>query len=239
MVLLILLRKKYLCGVVWCAVAVLLIGLLDVPRPLPVFSPVYSTAPAVVIDPGHGGEDGGAVAADGTVESHINLAVSLRLREVLFLLGIQNCMTREGETSLASTEAVTLREKKRSDLENRAAFINRYPEAALISIHQNSLPSVPSVCGAQVFYGIQQGSAALAAELQEQLNYIVNTDKAKTSKAIDGTIYLMKHVENTAVLVECGFLSNSLETEKLRQNEHQIRLALSIAAGFLKWRNST
>ena len=239
MVLLILIRKKYLQAAVWCALVLLLPWVLRVPTPQPVFSPVTAADPAVIIDPGHGGEDGGAVAADGSAESSINLSIAHRLQEVLLLLGTESAMTREGEGSVASPDAETLREKKRTDLENRVAFVNQHPNAVLLSIHQNSLPSVPSVHGAQAFYGTAQGSAELAELIQECLNRSVNTDKTKNCKAIDPSIYLMKHAKCPAVLLECGFMSNPEEVKLLQEDSHQTRLAISIAAGFLQWQNST
>ena len=115
-----------------------------------------------VIDAGHGGEDGGAVGADGSRESDINLAIARRLEGLLILLGEETCMTRTDDRSIHSEGAATLREKKRSDLKNRVALVNGTQGAILVSIHQNSLPSSKRTHGAQVFYGIEEGSAALA-----------------------------------------------------------------------------
>lgn len=186
-----------------------------------------------IIDAGHGGEDGGAVAADGTKESDINLAIARRLARLLTLLGEEACMTRTEDISIHDEDASTLRQKKRSDLENRTAIVNGTPNAVLVSIHQNSLPSSVRTHGAQVFYGTHEESAVLAHSVQEMLNRSVNAGNEKREKKIDPTIYLMNHAAAPAILVECGFLSNAAETALLKEENYQQTLAVVIAAGIL------
>ena len=187
-----------------------------------------------IIDAGHGGEDGGAVAADGSKESDINLAITRRLGALLLLLGEETRSTRESDISIHDDSASTLREKKRSDLENRVSLVNCTQGAALVSIHQNSFPSSKRTHGAQVFYGGEEGSAALAASVQAALNRTVNTGNEKTEKAIDASIFLMKNVTAPAVLIECGFLSNESEAALLKSVDYQQKLSLVIAAGLLQ-----
>lgn len=189
-------------------------------------------ARTIVIDAGHGGEDGGAVSADGVVESGINLAVARDLDALLTLLGEDTVMTRTEDISVYSEGAQTLRQKKRSDLENRVALVNGTPNAVLLSIHQNSLPKSTRTHGAQVFFGGIAGSDTLAQSVQTALNSAVN-DADKEAKRISSDVFLMKNVTVPAVLVECGFLSNREETEKLQQPDYQTKLAVVIAAGFL------
>lgn len=196
-----------------------------------VFSP-EETAQVVVIDAGHGGVDGGAVARDGTVESGINLAVALRLRELFRFCGTEPLMTREADVSIHSGDAVTIRQQKVSDLKNRVALVNAQQGATLISIHQNSLPEAPSVRGAQVFFNPVAGAAELAASTQAQLNAAVNGGRDKAAKPIPSSIYLMQQVSAPAILVECGFLSNEEETALLNTPSHQTRLALAILCGY-------
>lgn len=186
-----------------------------------------------IIDAGHGGEDGGAVAADGTKESDINLALAQKLSLLLELLGEETCMTRTEDISIHDEDASTLRQKKRSDLENRVSLVNETQGAVLVSIHQNSLPSSVRTQGAQVFYGTQEGSDALAHSVQEMLNRSVNAGNEKGEKKIDPTIYLMNHATAPAILVECGFLSNAAETALLKEENYQQTLAVVIAAGIL------
>ena len=205
-----------------------------------VFQPQNSnpSAKVVVIDPGHGGEDGGAVAEDGTPEAPINLAIGLKLREIFFLAGLETQMTREEDISIHTAEAKTIQEKKVSDIRQRVAMINALPAPVLISIHQNSLPKAKSVHGAQVFYNQLPESSYLAASIQAALNAAINTDvKAKEEKAIDSSVYLMKHITCPGVLVECGFLSNAEEAVRLQSDHHQRKLAVTIAAGYLAAQN--
>lgn len=192
-------------------------------------------ARVVVIDAGHGGEDGGAVADDGTVESKINLEIALKLREVFFLAGIDTVMTREEDISIYSEDAETLREKKVSDLHNRVELINGVNDAILISIHQNSLPNAKSVHGAQVFYNDSEEGAFLSGTMQKNLNAVINGDEnQKKEKQIDSSVYLMSHIACPGILVECGFLSNAAETQLLKESSYQLKIALTVAASYLQ-----
>ena len=135
----------------------------------PVFRPEgIPETPVIVIDAGHGGEDGGAVAADGTVESGINLAIAQDLDALLRFLGCETRMTRTEDAAIYSDGARTLREKKASDLKNRVALVNETPNAVLLSIHQNSLPASRRVHGAQAFHARTEGSEALAERLESR-----------------------------------------------------------------------
>lgn len=187
-----------------------------------------------VIDAGHGGEDGGAVAVDGTKESCLNLAIAQKLDALFVFLGEQTRMTRTEDISIHSQDAATLRQKKRSDLENRVKVVNCTQGAILVSIHQNSLPSSKRTHGAQVFYGKEEGSAELANAVQLALNQTVNVSNEKTEKAIDASIFLMKNVVAPAILIECGFLSNESETALLKSDEYQHKLTVVIASALLQ-----
>ena len=133
-------------------------------------------------------------------------------------------LTRETDTSLHGESASTLAEKKREDLQNRVAFCNGVSNGVLISIHQNSLPEFPSTQGAQVFFGPAEGSEDLAKGMQEQLNQTIN-QREKTCRPIGDGVYLLEHTECPAILVECGFLSNSEETARLKDSAYQTKLA--------------
>ncbi len=187
-----------------------------------------------VIDAGHGGEDGGAVATDGTVESEINLSIAKRLDGLMCLLGHSCVMTRTEDKSIYSPSAKTIREKKVSDIHNRVDLVNQIPNSILISIHQNMLPSHPNVTGAQVFYAPNESSQRQASAIQQQLNQTVNREKNKQEKPAASSIYLLQNIETTGVLIECGFLSNPGETVKLKSDAHQKLLAITIATGIHK-----
>jgi len=186
----------------------------------------------LVIDPGHGGFDGGALADDGTVEAQINLAVSLQMEEIAHLLGTETVMTRREDAALDDPNAGSVRQRKASDLKNRVELAESIPNSVLVSIHQNSLPEVRSVHGAQVFYNSAAGSEELALAVQNALNTAIN-DRPKESKAAGKNIYLLYHTKAPAILVECGFLSNAQEAELLRTPVHQTRLAVTILAAVL------
>ena len=217
-----------------CFAAILLTG--SHRQTVPVSGAGQGNAPRmVVIDPGHGGQDGGAVAADGTAESEINLAVSLRLEGLLRFAGVPTEMTRREDVMVCDPGLATMRQRKVSDIHNRVELVNGIPGAVLLSIHQNSLPSSPVTHGAQAFRNREPEAETLAQTMQDTLNTVVNTHRAKKPKQISESIYLMNHVTVPAVLVECGFLSNEEETARLRQGEYQTKLAVAIAAGYLQW----
>lgn len=219
------------------AVAAVFLGLLLLHirdnETLSVFSANKQEHKIFVLDAGHGGEDGGAVSPEGIKESDINLSITLRIHALLRFLEQTTILTRDSDVSIYSDGSDTLRQKKRSDLHNRVALVNSIPGSVLVSIHQNSMPSVPSVHGAQVFYGSVEASDEVALSVQKALNRSVNKGNEKHTKKIGSSIYLMKNVTCPAILVECGFLSNAIETEHLQTPEYQKQLSVAIVVGLL------
>ncbi|MBE6925305.1 MAG: hypothetical protein E7461_00535 [Ruminococcaceae bacterium] len=181
----------------------------------------------VVIDPGHGGEDGGAVSCTGKTESSFNLDIALRLNDLLHLLGIDTLMTRDTDRSI-HTQGETIAARKVSDLKERVKIANAVDSGILISIHQNHFTD-SRYSGAQVFYRKDAKSAELAARLQTSFVQTINHGSNRKSKKADG-IYLMEKVSIPAILVECGFLSNYQEEAKLRNEQYQKQVASVIAA---------
>lgn len=190
----------------------------------------------IVIDPGHGGEDGGATSCTGLVESTYNLGISLRLNDLLHLLGHDTKMTRTTDTSIY-TKGETIAQKKASDLKERVRIVNETEHALLISIHQNNF-SDSRYSGAQVFYAGTEGSEALAKQLQSAFVSSLNPGSSRKSKKSDG-IYLMEHIDCTGVLIECGFLSNAAEEARLRNAEYQKKLCCVIAATVSEYLSNT
>lgn len=190
---------------------------------------VQDNTPMLIVDPGHGGEDGGAVSPDGTPEAGINLAIALQMKELAGLLGQNITLTRESDISLHGENARTIAEKKREDLQNRAEFCSEIENGILISIHQNSLPEFPDTRGAQVFYGSEEGSEVLAEGVQEILNQTINV-RAKTCRPMGDGVYLLEHAQCPAILVECGFLSNNDELAMLKDSGYQTKLAFVLLA---------
>ena len=185
----------------------------------------------VVIDVGHGGNDPGKIGVDNVKEKDVNLQIALCLKAQLRARGVKVILTREGDVCLATNGATN---KKVSDMHNRVSLINASGADYMISIHQNSLPGHPGVSGAQVFHNGQDGAEALALCIQNDLNMAVNT-REKAAKRIDDSIYIMKHADCPAGLVECGFLSNPEETVLLQQPDYQLHMAAAIAAGFCQY----
>lgn len=184
--------------------------------------------PTLIIDPGHGGEDGGAVGSDGSKESKINLEIALKAAEIARLIGMPVIMTRYDDISIHDTESKTLRQKKISDLKNRVSICNEVRNGVLISFHQNSLPESKTVRGAQVFYYNENKCLELATKVQQQLNCYINIECKKEAKNIGSNSYLMKNVNCSAILIECGFISNPEECKLLQTMEYQKKLTLVI-----------
>lgn len=198
-----------------------------------VFAAEVGPPVTVVIDPGHGGQDGGAVSADGVEESGLNLAVSQQVSDLLRLMGQRTVLTRTEDVMICDESLGTMRQRKVADIHNRVQMVNETENAILLSIHQNSLPSSRRTHGAQVFWNTQPGAEELAGTVQAALNSCINVGNEKLPKRIPSTIYLMKHCTAPAILVECGFLTNVEETRALQTPEHQRMLAAAITAGYL------
>lgn len=180
-----------------------------------------------IIDPGHGGLDGGATSVTGKLESAFNLEIGLRLRDLLQFLGYQTKMIRTEDVSIY-TKGDTIAQKKLSDLKERVRICNETDGAILLSIHQNIF-SDGKYSGAQVFYPSTEGSEALAKALQKNMISTLNPGSKRNTKKSVG-VYLMEHINCPGVLIECGFLSNVQEEAKLRSAEYQKALCCVIAA---------
>lgn len=227
-------RGIALAGAIFLVVVLLALALERLNRLMePVISPVsYTNAVPVILDAGHGGEDGGAVSVTGVPESRINLEIVLRLRDALALYGVSPVVLREEDISLHDPEASTLREKKRSDLKNRVRAVEAVEGGTLLSIHQNSYPG-NQYRGAQVFYAPTGWSRKLAELLQTALREELQPDNDRKAKPIPESVYLMNHVSCPAVLVECGFLTNPEEEARLRDGGYQKKLAAVLAGAWL------
>lgn len=200
---------------------------------VPAVRPVSVTRAApLILDAGHGGEDGGAVSVTGVPESRVNLEIVQKLRDTLALYGVDPVVLREEDVSLHDPEASTLREKKRSDLKNRVRAVEAVEGGTLLSIHQNSYPG-SQYRGAQVFYAPTGGSRELAELLQTALREELQPDNDRQAKPIPESVYLMNHVSCPAVLVECGFLTNPEEEALLRDGGYQRQLAAVLAGAWL------
>ncbi len=189
----------------------------------------------VIIDAGHGGADGGAVGADGTAEKTINLAISLKLRSFFEAGGFQVIMIRSTDCDIASPNSQTLRERKVSDIHNRFKIAESHPKALFLSIHQN-LYTKPQYSGAQVFYSVNNtDSKVLAQSLQNAFQTLLQPQNDRVIKPAGKNLYILYHSHSPTVLVECGFLSNRAEEEKLEDDSYQNQVAFTIYSGALQF----
>lgn len=221
---------------IWCLLAVVALLAALLLSPVTDYIQTSGEPPlrTLVIDAGHGGEDGGAVAANGTLESEINLDIALRLESLADFWGIPAVMTRSTHEIEYPESAETLSAKKKADQNARIDLIQSTPGAVLMSIHQNYYPST-APWGIQVFYGGISGSEQLAEIAQGNLTEQLAPDNRRLASVIDESIYLMRKVQCPAILVECGFLSNMSELAKLETENYRMELAVVLLASYQQY----
>lgn len=189
----------------------------------------------IIVDAGHGGMDGGTSAADGTKEKDINLSIARKLNLLLVASGYKTVMLRNDDALIGDNSLSTIRARKVSDIRKRLEVAESYPESILVSIHQNYY-SVPKYNGAQVFYSTNSPkSKILAQSIQDSVVNGLQPDNNRKIKAVGSDIYLLYNCTLPAVMVECGFMSNESEAEKLKTDSYQTQMALSIMQGILNY----
>lgn len=190
----------------------------------------------IVIDPGHGGFDGGA--SDNAVqEKEVNLDVAMRLKEYVEQAGGIAIMTRVEDVSTADKN-MDGKSAKKSDLQARKELVDESEADIFISIHMNKF-IMPQYKGAQVFYGGSENSKELGETIQETMKEILNDGNTRVAKKSDGNIYILKNTTVPSVIIECGFLSNIQEAELLKKDEYKQKLAWSIYIGITKFFGNT
>lgn len=193
--------------------------------------------PVVVVDAGHGGEDGGAVNDDGVLEKDINLSISLDTADLLNFLGFDVVQTRTDDTALSGDEA-TVHERKVADLNKRLEIFNSSENNVVISIHQNKFTQ-SQYSGTQIFYSPNnENSSKLAESIKYSVKGLLQPDNERVCKEADSGIYLLNNATIPAVIVECGFISNPEECAKLLDTDYQKQMSYAIAAGFLNYINT-
>lgn len=190
--------------------------------------------PVVVIDSGHGGNDPGKVGVDGSLEKDINLEIARRLKRYLEASDVAVVMTREEDKGLYGEKD---RSKKTADMKNRCELINETRPDLVVSIHQNSYHEEPIFGGQVFYYKDSEKGKRLAEILQRRFDYVLG-DKNKRLAKPNGNYYLLLHVKQPIVIVECGFLSNWKEAAALNAEEYQERLAWTIHMGIMEYLNS-
>ncbi len=191
--------------------------------------------PVIIIDAGHGGVDGGAVADDGTVEKELNLDIALKLNELLISKGYKTILTRDGDYSIHDESADTVRKKKVSDLHNRLEIINSNKNAILVSVHQNYFTE-SKYSGTQVFYSPNAPESSVLADcIQKKVVSQLQPDNTRQIKQSDSSIFLLFNSQIPSVMVECGFLSNKNETNKLKDEKYRQQMAEAVCDGIIKY----
>ena len=207
--------------------------LVSHPAAVKAYVPARFAECTLVIDAGHGGEDGGAVSVSGVSESDLNLAVAKRLDAILGFCGVPSVMLRSEDVMLSDPGGKTMRDRKVSDLHNRVKAVEQIADAVLISVHQNSFTD-SKFSGAQVFYAPTPDSQGFAERTQELLRATLSPGNNRQAKLIPQTVYLMNHINCKAILVECGFLTNPEEDRLLQTPDYQLKLAATLAGAYLQ-----
>lgn len=188
-----------------------------------------------ILDAGHGGEDGGAVAYDGTLEKDLNLTMCNNISLYFDIFGIDYVIIRDGDYSVGDTSLETIRKRKASDIYKRFEIINSYENSVLLSIHQNMF-SVEKYSGTQVFYdGKFDESEELSKILQFTFKNTLQPDNNRSIKKTDKSIYLLYEAQRPSVMVECGFMSNLSELSQLKDTEYQSQFSYFLTKGIIQY----
>lgn len=191
--------------------------------------------PTIIIDAGHGGEDGGTIGKNGVFEKDINLNIAYILRDISEAFGYTTVMTRTEDILLYDRSVDFKGRKKALDLLARVNIADSYENALFISIHMNSFPD-QKYSGLQVYYSTNDtSSATLAENIQESVRILLQPDNDRKTKPAGSNIYILDRIELPAVLIECGFLSNESECALLTSSDYQKKLALSIFSAISKY----
>ena len=188
----------------------------------------------IILDAGHGGEDPGAIGVTGVYEKDLNLQLVQEIGKALEEKGYIVVYTRTNDRLLYNEDQNIKGIRKISDLKNRCQAANKYPDSILVSIHMNSFGD-GKYSGLQVYYSPgDNDSRLLADKIQSSVKESLQKDNNRVIKQGDG-MYLLENTEPTAVLIECGFLTNKTECEKLSQKEYQKELSFSIVCGIIEY----
>lgn len=242
-------QKPFLYAVSYAAVAVITAAVILIlgftfraynsknqASPLPVFD--EEKLVRIVIDAGHGGEDAGAVAADGTLEKDLNLDLAIILSSLLELNGCNTVLTRDSDTLLYDyfddLEDYT-GNKKVYDLKNRLKIAEANENSIYVGIHMNKFSS-PKYSGAQIYYSkVNPLSRDIALDMKSSVQAHLQPENKRAVKSSDGSIYILDNAKIPSVLVECGFLSNEAELERLKTPSYRTSLSIVLFSTLSKY----
>jgi N-acetylmuramoyl-L-alanine amidase len=194
------------------------------------------TQKIVLIDPGHGGEDPGAVSDySGIKEKDINLSIALRVKELLESENYKVLMTRDEDRLEYQAETTNIVQKRREDLQRRKKMMDEGGATIVVSIHMNKFPQT-QYFGAQTFFPPKSPeSQKLAVSIQKSMKEIVDPNNAREALQKKEEIIILKDSKTTTAIVECGFLSNPDEEKLIGMKDYQEKLASAISAGIKKY----
>ncbi len=194
--------------------------------------------PTVIIDAGHGGEDGGAIGENGALEKELNLYISQALRDMLVSSGYSVIMTRDEDKLLYDTSVDYHGRKKALDLAERVRIASQYENSVFISIHMNSFPQ-KQYHGLQVYYSKNSPSSkSLAENVQSLVREKIQPNNDRSIKQAGSNIFVLDRISSPAILIECGFLSNPEECRNMSNEKYRQRLSLAIFSGIVKYLHS-
>ena len=184
--------------------------------------------PIIILDAGHGGEDSGAVGVDGVLEKDLNLSLTVRLHDLLVFEGWHVILTRESDILLYDPKLDL--SHKVQDLKNRLDFGAIYPDAIFVSIHMNKFPA-ESCKGLQIYYSPNHiRSQFLAQRIQADVKTYLAPENRRLCKKATTSIYILSRIQNPAILIECGFISNHDEAALLQTSGYQQELMAVIGS---------
>lgn len=225
-------KKKLLIYIVIVFVAVF--SLSEISRQSSAVSAIPSSNHIIILDPGHGGADGGASGADGTVEKNLNLEIALKVQKLLQQSGCTVFLTRSDDRSLSTIEDEINKMRKVADLNNRREMTDELEVDAFVSIHMNTFQD-SQYFGSQVFYSSSPADSKYLADfIQEEIRQ-VDPQNERVTKNGSGSIFILNDVSVPSVVVECGFLSNQMDLERLKSEDYQNKLAGAIYNGIVKF----
>lgn len=202
-------------------------------RALPTSADV-SEKPVIVLDAGHGGLDSGAVGKNGVLEKDVNLDVVLDLRDMLEMSGFEVVLTRDADISIYDAGVEGIRNQKLSDMDNRLEIIQKYPDSIFLCIHQNNYTD-PQYFGAQMFYNNNNPDNRTLAQIMQRRFADLQPGNDREIKLSGNELFLLKSNPNPSLMIECGFLSNPEEEQKLSTKEYRQKVAFTIYGGVMEY----
>lgn len=197
-----------------------------------------STNPVIVLDAGHGGLDSGAVGATGVLEKDVNLSIVLALRDMFEMSGFEVVLTRDEDISIYDPGVEGIRNQKLNDMDNRLEIIQKYPDSIFLCIHQNNFTD-PKYFGGQMFYNNNNPQNRTLAQIMQNKFAQLQPGNGREIKLTGEELFLLKSNKNPSLMIECGFLSNPEEEQKLSTWEYQQKVAFTIYGGVMEFIDAT